>query len=516
MPTPTTDCEGKSPVAAGEVAIELRDIGKSFGAVEALRSASLTVHAGEIHALLGENGAGKTTLMRIMAGLSAPDRGVVRVAGGESQALDSARARQLGIGMVHQHFMLIPEFTVAENLALATDPDERSRYDLSRLGEKLRSEAEAYGLEIEPTALVGSLSASAQQRVEIFKALRYGSRCLVLDEPTSLLGPREVDALFTVLRNLAQTGRSVLIVTHKLAEVERIADRASVLRAGVCTLKGIAAPFESGLLLKAMTDTSVLSSASRQPTNHGQIRLGLDQVAAPGAPALEAIDLEIKSGEIVGVAGVEGNGQEALFAAIAGLLLPTAGRIRIGGRDVTRLDTGTRRRLGLGLIPENRAKFGIVGGLSLAANLNLVDLAGRGRRKLGWLDRGAIEESARELIQRYSIRPPDPRVDAASLSGGNQQKLIVARELSRDPAVLIASNPTQGLDIGAASFIHNELVEAANGGAALLLMSHDLDELFRLSDRIVVIYRGRLAYSSAAGDIDATAVAAAMSGGGAA
>ncbi len=469
--------------------IEMRGITKRFGPVTANRRVNFTLRRGEIHALLGENGAGKTTLMRILYGLYRPDEGEIFVEGRPASIHSPKDAIALGIGMVTQHFALVPTLTVAENVVLGFTP--AFHLDRAEIERSVAQAAQRFEMEIDPTALVGHLSVGQRQRVEILKALYRNARVLILDEPTAVLTPQEVEALFETLRHLQQEGLSVVFISHKLAEVMNITDRVTVLRDGAVVDTVETARTTQTELARMMVGRESFGVRSDAPASGGDPLLRIEALSATddrGLPALRSITLTVRRGEILGIAGVGGNGQRELAEVLSGLRKPTGGRITVGDRDLTGASPADFNAAGVGRIPEDRHE-GIVGDLSVAENLALEELPRFVRR--GQLDRQAILAHAQQLIEQFQIkaRPTDR---ARTLSGGNMQKLLLARVLSRHPNVVIAPQPTRGLDIGATDYVRAQLLAQRDRGAGVLLISEDLDEILALSDRIAVIYEGEI------------------------
>jgi general nucleoside transport system ATP-binding protein len=495
---------------AGGEAIGCSHLWKAFGACVSNRDVSLSVARGEVHAVVGENGAGKSTLMRALYGLVPPDAGEVRI-GGEVVAHPSpAESLARNVGMVHQHFMLVPTLTVAENAMLGHEPTRVGLLDRKRVARELGELAKRLGLEVDPARRVSSLSVGEQQRVEILKVLWRGADVLILDEPTAVLTPAEVTELFVVLQRLVADGKTVILVTHKLDEVMALAQRVTVMRRGqvVATLETRAT--SAAQLAQAMVGRE-LSPGPPRPlavAADARERLIVEHltVTRAGTRALDDVSLSVRAGEILGVAGVEGNGQSELALAVAGVLHPRAvvgvlqpraarihaGRILVDGVDVTRDGVRARHRRGVGHVPEDRLARGVVGEFSVAENVLLGrdDVYGR---RLGGVDRKRLSADTRRIIERLDVRPAEPDASIAALSGGNQQKVVVGRELLRNLSVLVCAQPTRGVDVGAIERIHSELAHARTGGKAVLLISADLDELLALSDRIGVLYRGRVA-----------------------
>ena len=518
-------------------ALRLTGVRKTFGPVVANRDASLEVAAGEIHALVGENGAGKSTLMRVLAGMYGPDAGTIEVSSGGTGALrdvtgwSTADAIAAGVGMVHQHFMLVPTLTVAENVVLGQELTRGLQLDRTRAEAQVRALSERTGLVVAADRLVSELSVGEAQRVEILKVLYRGARILILDEPTAVLSPPEVRELWAVLRGLATEGGTVVLITHKLDEVVDISDTITVMRAGTTVERIRTADTTPRAIARAMVGRDVALAL-----DHGSAERGArsdqeavhDPSAILGASALESVDdgasasalraprsalltvhelivpgarrpnevdgvsFDVAPGEIFGIAGVEGNGQTELLEALAGLARPSAGRVTLGGRDVTALGVRERADAGLSHIPEDRHRRGLVLDYSIADNLvlGLQHRFSAGAR----LDRSRVAENARRLVREFDIRPADPSLPARALSGGNQQKIVIAREMTgRDYQVLLAAQPTRGVDVGAIEFIHDQLRRARAAGKAIVLVSADLAEILALADRIAVMYRGRFA-----------------------
>ena len=476
--------------------LELRGITKRFPGVIANDAVDLVVAPGEVHGLLGENGAGKSTLMNVLYGLYRADEGEIIVDGTPLQLDDPGDAIDAGIGMVHQHFMLVPVFTVAENIVLGVEHTRGlGRLDRSRASREVAELAQRSGLPVDPDALVEDLPVGIQQRVEILKALYRDARLLILDEPTAVLTPQEADDLFDAIRAFTAEGRSVIFISHKLREHRAIADRISVLRRG--RIVGTADPREASeqdlanLMVGRPVELTVHKPPARPTDGVLQVQ-GLRVEDAAGNPVVQDLDLQILRGEIVAVAGVEGNGQTPLVAALTGLQEVADGTITIAGREVVGATRKQILREGTGHVPEDRSRDGLVADFSVAENLvlNLWDAEPYARR--GTLQFGAINAHALELVAAYDIRTPSVSTSAGSLSGGNQQKLVVAREFDRPIDLLVASQPTRGVDVGSIEYIHGQLVAKRDEGTAVLLVSSELDEVLALADRVAVMYHGRL------------------------
>ena len=484
--TPTT-------AGAAELALELRGITKRFGAVTANDGVDFQLRRGEIHALLGENGAGKSTLMNMVYGMAAPDEGEILV-GGRPVTVGSPReAMAHGIGMVFQHFMLIPVMTVAENLVLGDEPRKGGMLDLAGARRRTAELSEQYGLAVNPDAKVGDVTVGQQQRVEILRALARGANILVLDEPTAVLTAQETAELIAVLRRLRDGGTSIVFITHKLREVLDVADRVTVLRRGKTIETFDTAGADEVSLARAMVGRDVVLRVDKEPATPGAPVLEIDDervVDDRDLPAVDGVSLTVRAGEVVALAGIDGNGQSELIDAVAGLRPVAGGTIRIDGADVTGCTPREVRDAGLGHIAEDRHRRGLVLPFSIAENLALRDYR-RGAR-YGLLNPKRMLDKARGLIGEFDVRGGSAATPCSSLSGGNQQKVVVAREIAGDPKVLIAAQPTRGLDVGAIEFVHRRLLAERDKGRAILLLSLELDEVRSLADRILVIYNGRI------------------------
>jgi general nucleoside transport system ATP-binding protein len=477
--------------------LELRDITKRFPGIVADDHVDFDLRDGEVHALLGENGAGKSTLMNIVYGLYHADEGEIRVNDEPVRIHSPKDAISRGIGMVHQHFMLIPVMTVAENIVLGDEPTKAGDIlDYGAARKRVADLSRQFGFAIEPDARVENIGVGQQQRVEILKALYRHADILILDEPTAVLTPQEANELFEILRTLTREGLSIIFISHKLNEVLEIADRITVLRRGkkVDTVPRAGATEER--LARMMVGREVLLRVDKPPATPGEPLLKVDDLHVLGELGLGAVNgvsFDVRRGEIVGLAGVDGNGQSELVEALSGLRKVEAGTVRLAGRDVTGASAHDVLHRGLGHIPEDRQRRGLVLNFSLAENLALHDYDAEPNARFGWLFPRRLVQRARGILRQFDVRGGGPQTLASALSGGNQQKVVVGRELSRDPQVLLAAQPTRGLDVGAIEFVHRRLVEARNGDAAVLLVSLELDEILSLSDRILVIYEGRIA-----------------------
>ncbi|MGK4001536.1 ABC transporter ATP-binding protein [Sorangium sp. So ce1036] len=497
--------------------LEARGITKRFSGVVANDRVDLDLRKGEIHALLGENGAGKSTLMNVLYGLTRPDEGELR-RGGRPVALRSpSDAIALGIGMVHQHFMLIPVFTVAENIVLGAEPVRRGLFDRRRASAEVRALSARYGLEVDPDARVEDLPVGVQQRVEIIKALYRQAEILILDEPTAVLTPQEAEELFRVLRGLTARGVSVLFITHKLKEVLAVADRVTVMRAGRVVGAAVPAETDEHGLAAMMVGREVALQVDRGPAKPGDVVLDVQRLCVAGrrgagGDVVREVSFSVRAGEILGVAGVQGNGQTELVEALTGLSPPRSGRVLLRGHDVTGALPRALLSRGVAHVPEDRQRHGLVLSYSVADNLVLCTYHRAPFAARGVLRDEARDENARRLIERFDIRAPGAGAPVSALSGGNQQKVILARELSRPVTLLVASQPTRGVDVGSIEHIHREIVAARDAGAAVVLVSAELDEILALSDRIAVMSRGAIVATREAGEVSRTELGLLMAG----
>jgi ABC-type uncharacterized transport system ATPase subunit len=476
-------------------AVEMRDVTKRFGEVVANDHVNLAVVDRSIHAIIGENGAGKSTAMNILYGFYTAEEGEILIDGQPRSIKNPSDAIRLGLGMVHQHFMLVEPLTVTENIILGAEPLSGLAIDYKRASARVREISEQYGLRINPDARVSSLSVGQQQRVEILKTLYRGARILILDEPTAVLTPQEVEEMFKILRGLREQGKTIIIITHKLKEVLELSDNITVMRDGkvVGNLPTSEATAEG--LARLMVGREVLLRVEKKeahPTTPVLVVKGLSFQHADGNTALNDVSFEVRGGETLGIAGVEGNGQTELIEIIAGLRRQSAGDVELEGKSLSHLDTHDRKRQGIAHIPEDRHRRGLVLSFDLASNTILGVHRDPPISGGVLLNRHVIEDRARRLVGEYDVRPPNIALLARSLSGGNQQKLIVAREFDIKPKLILVSQPTRGVDIGATEFIHRKLVELRDAGAAVLLVSAELDEVLSLSDRVIVVYEGRV------------------------
>lgn len=476
--------------------LELRGITKRFPGVVANDHVDLVVESGEIHGLLGENGAGKSTLMNILYGLYSADEGEILIDDEPVAMTGPGDAIAAGIGMVHQHFMLVPVFTVAENITLGTElVGPGGRLDRRRAHDEVAALADRYGLPVDPDAVVEELPVGIQQRVEILKALYRDARLLILDEPTAVLTPQEIDDLFEAMQGLRKSGRSMVFISHKLREHRAIADRISVLRRG--KIVGTADPKTASEqeLATLMVGRPVELVVDKGPATPGEIALdvaGLTVVGVHGDPVVRDVDLQVRRGEIVAVAGVEGNGQTEFVRAVTGLAHVAAGSIHLDGRDITHDSRKARLREGIGHVPQDRNREGLVGGFSIADNLVIAEWDREPYARHGLRDTAAVDAHAEEAVRSYDIRTPSIHTTAGSLSGGNQQKVVVAREFDRPNDLLVAAQPTRGVDVGSIEYIHRRIVEERDRGAAVLIVSSELDEVLALADRVAVMFHGEL------------------------
>jgi len=489
-----TDTTADDDVAT-DIVLEVRGVTKRFPGVLANDSIDLTLRRGEVHCLLGENGAGKSTLMNVVFGLYQPDAGELLVEGEPVRFRSSADAIARGIGMVHQHFQLVQAFTVAENVILGEELRRGPLLDMDEARKRIASLSADFGMTLDPNAKVEDLSVGQQQRVELLKALFRDASILILDEPTAVLTPGEVDEFFGVVESLTAQGKSIIFITHKLREVLAVADRITVVRHG--KVVGSADPGEAtpASLASLMVGREILLSIDKTPATPGEATLkvrDLDVDDDRGYAAIEGLSFDVRAGEIFGVAGVEGNGQRELVEAITGMRPKQGGKVELDGTDIT--DASPRRvdELGVGHVPEDRNKHGVVESFTIADNLVLNTYGRKPFARRFIRQTKKIDEQATDLVERYDVRTSSIHSPVATLSGGNQQKVIIARELSGEPRLLVVAQPTRGLDVGSIEFIHRRIVEMRDAGAAVLLVSAELDEIFTLSDRIGVLFRGRM------------------------
>ena len=480
---------------AHENVIEMREITKIFGEFVANDKINLELRKGEIHALLGENGAGKSTLMNMLAGLLEPTSGEI-VVNGKSEKLDSpSKAASLGIGMVHQHFMLVEAFTVAENIILGSEVTNKGVLDLKKANADILELSERYGLAVDPTAKVEDISVGAQQRVEILKTLYRGADILIFDEPTAVLTPAEILELMDIMKTLVKEGKSIILITHKLDEIRAVADRVTVIRRG----KSIQTVSIEGATNKDLAEMMVGRSVSfvteKEEAQPKEVVLQISDLVVNenrGVPAVKELSLDVRAGEIVGIAGIDGNGQSELIQAITGLRKVKSGSIKIKGQEVVGLSPRKITEMNVSHVPEDRHRDGLVLEMILSENIALQTYYKEPLSKNGALNYNQINSYARKLMEEFDVRAANEIVPASALSGGNQQKAIIAREVDRNPDLLIVSQPTRGLDVGAIEYIHKRLIGERDKGKAVLVVSFELDEILNLSDRIAVIHDGKI------------------------
>jgi simple sugar transport system ATP-binding protein len=502
---------------ADDLVLEMRGIRKEFPGVVANDDVSFDVRRGEVHALLGENGAGKSTLMNILYGLYRPDAGEIRLSGKPVSFASASDAIDAGIGMVHQHFMLIPVMTVAENVVLGTEPSRSGVFlDEPAAEKRVADMAKAFRFAVDPGSLVEDIGVGQQQRVEIMKALYRNADVLILDEPTAVLTPQEAADLFEILRTLRREGISIIFISHKLNEVLDIADRITVLRRGK-TIETV--PREGATeasLARAMVGRDVLLRVEKTPAEPGDVLLSVRDLHVRDDRLIEkvrGVSLDVRAGEIVGIAGVDGNGQTELIDALTGLRRIESGTVTIGDHELTHAKAKAALDAGMGHIPEDRQRRGLVLEFSIAENLALHDYAKAPDARWGWTFPNRVVQRAKVLIREFDIRGGGPYTRAGGLSGGNQQKLVAAREISRDPKVLIAAQPTRGLDVGAIEYLHRRLITERDEGRAILLISLELDEILSLADRILVLYEGEIV-GDHTGEVSEEEIGLEMLGGG--
>lgn len=480
---------------AHENVIEMRDITKVFGGFVANDKINLHLRKGEIHALLGENGAGKSTLMNMLAGLLEPTSGEIAV-NGQVVNLDSpSKAASLGIGMVHQHFMLVEAFTVAENIILGSELTKNGVLDIAGASKEIKALSERYGLAVDPSAKVADISVGAQQRVEILKTLYRGADILIFDEPTAVLTPSEIDELMAIMKNLVKEGKSIILITHKLDEIRAVSDRVTVIRRGKSIETVEIAGATNADLAEMMVGRSVSFKTEKQASKPKEVVLSIKDLVVNenrGVPAVKNLSLDVRAGEIVGIAGIDGNGQSELIQAITGLRKVESGSIELKGDSIVGLHPRQITELSVGHVPEDRHRDGLILEMMISENIALQTYYKEPHSKNGILNYSNITSYAKKLIEEFDVRAASELVPAAALSGGNQQKAIIAREIDRDPDLLIVSQPTRGLDVGAIEYIHKRLIEERDNGKAVLVVSFELDEILNVSDRIAVIHDGKI------------------------
>jgi simple sugar transport system ATP-binding protein len=496
--------------------IEMLGITKDFPGVRANDSITLQVEEGEIHALLGENGAGKSTLMSILFGLYRPDSGTIKIRGREVRITDPKEAGRLGIGMVHQHFKLVHNFTVTENIILGFEPVRRGMLDIPGAAEKVRAISKLYGLNVDPSAKIEDISVGMQQRVEILKMLYRNAEFLIFDEPTAVLTPQEIGELTGIMRRLIEEGKTILLITHKLKEIKAVADTCTVIRRGkkIGTVK--VAETDEAAMAEMMVGREVSFAVEKTKADPGERVLKIENLCvrnAKGLLGVRNLSLEVRRGEILGICGIDGNGQTELVYAVTGLAEIETGRILLKGRDLAGAPIKEKLDAGIGHIPEDRQKHGLVLDFLLDENFVVHDYGRPPYSRCGFLDFGAIRNHSDKLIEEFDVRSGEgSRTPAGSLSGGNQQKAIVAREIDRSPDVLVVAQPTRGLDVGAIEYIHRRIVEERDKGRGILLVSLDLDEILNLADRIAVICNGEIVGVVDAAETDENELGLMMSG----
>jgi general nucleoside transport system ATP-binding protein len=510
--------------------IEMRGITKRFGAVVANKDIDLEIPGQTIHAIVGENGAGKSTIMKILYGFYTADEGEILIDGVKREIKSPHDAIALGLGMVHQHFMLVPPMTVVENVVLGAEPGNAARIDFKKAEAQLSGLANDFGVRINPRSRIENLSVGQQQRVELLKALYRGARVLILDEPTAVLTPQEVEEFFRILRSMRDQGKTILIVTHKLTEVLAISDNVTVMRDGKVVAQRRTAETNAAELARLMVGREVLLRIEKEAAHPGEAILEVRDLQLAGGSDHESetqvsrrhrlsdVSFEVRAGEIVGIAGVEGNGQTELLEILAGLRRSTSGTILFQGRDCVGLPARRLKELGIAHVPEDRHRRGLLLNFDLADN-SILGTHYRppiARQGLGLLDERAIAAKIDRVITEFDVRPPDASLPARVLSGGNQQKLVIGREFDIQPKLLLVAQPTRGVDIGAIEFIHSQLVALRDRGAAILLVSAELEEVVSLADRILVMYQGRIAGEVTPGgprEIDEEEIGLLMTGG---
>ncbi|MCA1203732.1 ABC transporter ATP-binding protein [Priestia flexa] len=478
-----------------EYVIEMLNIRKEFPGIVANDNITLQVKKGEIHALLGENGAGKSTLMNVLFGLYQPEKGEIKVKGKAVKITNPNIANDLGIGMVHQHFMLVQNFTVTENIILGNEPTKAGKINIAKAAKEIEALSNQYGLSVDPYAKIEDISVGMQQRVEILKTLYRGAEILIFDEPTAALTPQEITELIEIMKRLIKEGKSIILITHKLKEIMAVCDRCTIIRKGVGIGTVTVSETNPDELASLMVGREVHFKTEKKTAEPKDAVLTIDGLVvedARGVAAVNDLSLTVRAGEIVGIAGVDGNGQTELIEALTGLTKIKSGFIKLNESDLTKLSARKITESGVGHIPQDRHKHGLVLDYTIGENIALQTYYKEPMSKRGILNYKEIYRKAKELIAEYDVRTPSEYTQARALSGGNQQKAIIAREVDRSPELLIAAQPTRGLDVGAIEFIHRKLIEERDKGRAVLLVSLELDEVMNLSDRIAVIYEGKI------------------------
>ena len=499
------------------LAVEMRNITKKFGNFTANYNINLEIKKGEIHALLGENGAGKSTLTNILYGMYTATAGEIFVNGKKEEIKNPNDAIKLGLGMVHQHFMLVEPFTVVENIILGIEPTKGIKLDYKAAKKQVVDISNKYGLSINPDEKIENISVGMQQRVEILKALYRGADILIFDEPTAVLTPQEIEEFVDIIKGLSKQGKTIILITHKLKEIKAMADRCTIIRRGKKIETVNVSEVSEEELADMMVGRQVLLTVDKKEMEPGDLILNVDNLVVKSSRNIEklkGLSLNLFQGEILGIAGIDGNGQSELLEALTGLRKIESGKVLIDGKDITNHTPKQIQEAGMYNIPEDRQRRGLVLEFSVADNLILEDFAEKEFSKNGIFNRKNIYDHANDLAGKFDIRPRDPNYLAGSLSGGNQQKVIIAREISNDPEVLIAAQPTRGLDVGAIEYVHKYLVAQRDEGKAVLLISFELDEIMSLSDRIAVIYGGKIVNTFKAGTVDEKQIGLLMAGGG--
>ncbi|PKR78680.1 heme ABC transporter ATP-binding protein [Halalkalibacillus sediminis] len=475
--------------------IEMLDIRKEFPGVVANDNVTLQVKKGEIHALLGENGAGKSTLMNVLFGLYQPEKGKIRVRGKDVKITGPEVANSYGIGMVHQHFMLVDTFTVTENIILGSEPKKGVNIDNATAEKDVKRISDEYGLRVDPKALIRNISVGMQQRVEILKMLYRKADILILDEPTAVLTPQEIKELMEIMRSLVKEGKSIILITHKLKEIMEVADRCTVIRKGQGIDTVDVSKTNTDELASLMVGRDVSFKTEKKPSSPKEVALSIKDLSVKDSRDVEMVrklNLDVRKGEIIGIAGVDGNGQSELIEAITGLRKTESGTVKLGEQNITSFKPRKVTEAGVGHIPQDRHKFGLVLDYPMGENMVLQSYYQKPFSNMGILNFKKIYQYADRLIEEYDVRTPSSQTYARALSGGNQQKAIIGREIDRSPDLLIAAQPTRGLDVGAIEFIHKKLIEERDNDRAVLLVSFELDEIMNVSDRIAVMYEGEI------------------------
>lgn len=497
-------------------AVEMKNIVKKFGDFTANDQINLTVHKGEVHALLGENGAGKSTLMNVLYGLYQPTSGEIFINGDKKDIIDPNAAITCGIGMVHQHFMLVETFTVAENIVLGMEPTKKGLLDMAKAIKNVEEISKKYGLFVDPNEKIYNISVGMQQRVEILKALYRGADILILDEPTAVLTPQEIKELVQIMRNLTEQGKTIIIITHKLKEIKEVADYCTIIRRGkYIDTVDVSKTTESELASK-MVGREVIFEVEKREKEKGKLSLKIDNLVVKnnrGIDAVRGLSLEVFEGEILGLAGIDGNGQSELIESLTGLRPVVSGKIHVNSKEITNKTPLSILENKLSSIPEDRQKRGLVMEYSVAENMVLENYRVKPFSNKGILNHDEIKVFAEKLIDKFDVRTEGPTQVVSALSGGNQQKVIIAREVTNDPDVLVAAQPTRGLDVGAIEFVHKALIELRNENKAVLLVSLELDEIMNIADRIAVIYEGVIVEIMDAKDANENKIGLMMAGG---